>query len=92
MTITECMKKRIRADDKMCKKINEIIDGIDKGDDPYGYPYAIGMITAVMEHANRREGEEDDCFKSFSDDDNRRLAAFLNKDTAAKKTLVGIPL
>jgi len=92
MTITECMKKRIRADNKMCKKINEIIDKINVGSDPYAYPLAIEMIKAVMERANRREGEDDGSIKDFCDDDNSRLAAFLNKETAAKKTFVGIPL
>ena len=85
MTKMECLIKRIRADDRMCDRINEIIDELDKSKDDGRYAYAIGAITAAMDFANRNKGERygiKNSPRDFSDDDNRRLAGYLNKATA----------
>jgi hypothetical protein len=55
MTKIQRLEERIRLDDDMCKKINEILNGLDTTTDEYKYPYAIGEILAVMQYAGRRE-------------------------------------
>jgi hypothetical protein len=42
----------------MCKRINEILNGLEVKTDEYKYPHAIGEIQAVMKCSGRREESE----------------------------------
>ena len=48
---------RIEKDDRMCLKINEYLDSVNRGE--ISEPFAIGAIMSCLEIAGRREkGEE----------------------------------
>jgi len=69
MTKIQQMELRIKEDDKMCLRINTILDELYKGE--RGYPEATGSICACLEIAGRRK-EKDQEIKSKQQEPARR--------------------
>jgi len=100
MTKTELLIKRVRADDRMCEKINEALDEYYKKGGSIDYltckditqekeiiaTNTIRQIEHYMRFYSRRgKYEHSGCPSDFSDDDKRRLAAYTSYTTAKKK-------
>ena len=69
MTKIQQMELRIKEDDKMCLRINKILDELYKGE--RGYPEATGAICACLQTAGRRK-EKDQEIKGNQQEPERR--------------------